>query len=109
MASTIPFLDAVAARRSVYALAKESTIPNERILEIVTHALKHAPSPFNVRSARCIVLFGDEHTKFWENAYKITEQDSPAAIGILGPKIEGYKAAYGTVCTFMPSYKHIRY
>lgn len=97
MASTVPFLTAVAARRSVYALAKESPIPNERILEIVNEALLHAPSPFNVRSARCIVLFGDEHEKLWQNAYKVTEEATPQAIGILGPKIKGFEAAYGTV------------
>ncbi|KAF2706516.1 Nitroreductase [Pleomassaria siparia CBS 279.74] len=99
MASTTPFLTAIAARRSAYALAKESPIPNDRILEIVNQALKHAPSPFNVRSARCIVLFGEEHSKLWENAYKVTEEATPQAIGILGPKIKGFQDAYGT-CLF---------
>jgi predicted oxidoreductase (fatty acid repression mutant protein) len=97
MASTTPFLTAVANRRSVYGLAKESPIHNDRIIEIVNEALKHAPSPFNVRSARCIILFGEEHTKLWQAAYKITEEETPGAIGILGPKITGYEAAYGTV------------
>ena len=97
MASTTPFLTAVASRRSVYALTKESPISNDRILEIVNEALKHAPSPFNVRSARCIVLFGEEHTKLWQSAYDITAEATPGAIGILGPKIRGYEGAYGTV------------
>jgi hypothetical protein len=97
MASTTPFLTAVAARRSVYALDKTSPIPNAQIVSIVTQALTHAPSPFNVRSARCIVLFGDEHTKLWQATYKITEEASPQAIGILGPKIKSYEEAYGTV------------
>ena len=97
MASTTPFFTAVAGRRSVYALSKESPISNDRILEIVNHALKHAPSPFNVRSARCIVLFGEEHTKLWENAYEVTENATPQVMGILGPKIKGFQAAYGTV------------
>jgi len=97
MASAIPFLTAVASRRSVYTLAKESPIPNDRILDIVNEALKNGPSPFNVRSARCIVLFGEEHTKLWQAAYKITKESIPGAIGILGPKIIGYEEAYGTV------------
>jgi predicted oxidoreductase (fatty acid repression mutant protein) len=97
MASSTPFLTAVANRRSLYALSKESPISNDRIVEIVNHALKHAPSPFNVRSTRCIVLFGEEHTKLWENAYKVTEQATPQFMGILGPKMKGYEAAYGTV------------
>lgn len=110
MASTVPFLTAVAARRSVYALAKESPISNDRILEIVNAALKHAPSPFNVRSTRCIVLFGEEHSKLWEAAYKITEQQTPGAIGVLGPKIKGFEGAYGTVshCAISkPAGKHV--
>ncbi|KAL5423762.1 hypothetical protein PMIN06_001618 [Paraphaeosphaeria minitans] len=61
MASATHFLAAVADRRSVYALSKEIPVSNERILELVTEALKHAPSPFNVRSTRAIVLFGAEH------------------------------------------------
>ncbi|KAF2006816.1 Nitroreductase [Amniculicola lignicola CBS 123094] len=99
MASTTPFLSAVATRRSVYALAKDSPIPNERIIEIVNEALKHAPSPFNMRSARCIVLFGDEHNKLWQTAYKITAEATPGAMGTLGPKIQGFESAYGT-CLF---------
>ncbi|OCL10939.1 Nitroreductase [Glonium stellatum] len=99
MASTTSFLAATQARRSMYALAKESPISNERIIEIVEHAIKYAPSPFNVRSTRCVVLFGAEHNKLWEHAYKITEESTPQAIGILGPKINGFAAAYGT-CMF---------
>ncbi|KAF2182181.1 Nitroreductase [Zopfia rhizophila CBS 207.26] len=99
MASTIPFLTVVTGRRSMYALSKESPISNDRILEIVEYALKHAQSPFNVRSTRCIVLLGEEHSKLWEEAFKITAKNSPEAIGVLGPKIKGFVAAYGT-CMF---------
>ena len=101
MASTTSFLAATQARRSMYALSKESPISNDRIIEIVNHALKYAPSPFNVRSARCILLFGQEHNKLWEHAYKITEETTPQAIGVLGPKIKGFEGAYGTVSYLM--------
>jgi len=101
MASTAPFLTAVANRHSRYDLVKASPIPNKRILEIVKHALKYGPSPFNVRSARCLVVFGEHHNKLWQHAYEVTEKDSPASIGILGPKIKGYEAGYGTVCDLL--------
>ncbi|KAF1974991.1 Nitroreductase [Bimuria novae-zelandiae CBS 107.79] len=97
MASTTPFITAIAERRSVYALSNEAPISNERILELVTEALKHAPSPFNVRSCRAVVLFGDEHTALWEEAYRVTEATTPAAISILGPKIKAFGDAKGTV------------
>jgi hypothetical protein len=98
MASTTPFLTTVANRHSRYSLLKNSPIPNSRILEIVHHALAHGPSPFNVRSTRCLVFFGDHHTKLWQHAYDITERETPAALGVLGPKIKGYQAGCGTVC-----------
>lgn len=97
MASKTSFLEAIASRRSVYALSKDSPISNERISELVNEALKHAPSPFNARSTRILVLFGDDHTNLWEHAYKVTEETKPALIGFLGPKIKGFVAAKGTV------------
>ncbi|KAJ8114037.1 hypothetical protein OPT61_g3977 [Boeremia exigua] len=100
MAASTPFLAAVANRHSNYVLLKESPIPNSRILEVVHHALAHGPSPFNVRSARCLVLFGDNHTNLWQHAYDTTEQATPASLAVLGPKIKEYQAAYGTVLFF---------
>ncbi|PVI07167.1 Nitroreductase [Periconia macrospinosa] len=101
MASTVPFLTAVAARRSVYALAKESPIPNSRIVEIVHEALEHCPSPFNVRSTRAVVIFGEYHSKLWDVAYANTEKnEGEKAIQALGPKIKAFGAAYGSVLFF---------
>jgi predicted oxidoreductase (fatty acid repression mutant protein) len=105
--TTTSFLTAVQERRSIYTIKKTSPIPNSRIKEIVHHALKYAPSPFNVRSCRCIILFGAEHEKLWNEAYKITEEQTPGAIGILGPKIRQFGEGYGTVClaifVYLPS------
>jgi predicted oxidoreductase (fatty acid repression mutant protein) len=104
MASTTPFLTAVQNRRSIYTLSKEAPISNDRVLEIVKHALKYAPSPFNVCSTRCIVIFGDEHEKLWQQAYSITEKSNPQAFPILAPKIKGYQQGYGTVSTPNPKF-----
>jgi predicted oxidoreductase (fatty acid repression mutant protein) len=96
-----PFLDAVAARRSIYNLTK--TLPQSttesRILEIVKHALAYAPSPFNMRSCRCIVLFGEEHERLWQEGYRVTAEGphGGAAIQVLGPKIKAFEAGAGTV------------
>ncbi|KAG9197091.1 hypothetical protein G6514_002455 [Epicoccum nigrum] len=100
MSSSTPFLTAVANRHSNYNLLNESPIPNTRILDIVQRALAHGPSPFNVRSARCLVLFNNHHTELWQHAYNATERAKPAALALLGPKIKGYQAAYGTVLFF---------
>jgi predicted oxidoreductase (fatty acid repression mutant protein) len=105
MASTTPhsayqvsFLDAIKIRRSTLALAKESPISDDRIVMIVKHALKHAPSPFNVSSCRAIVLFAAEHDKLWDIALKACEEKlPPPAFEQYKPKLEGYRGAYGTV------------
>lgn len=92
---------------------KQSPIPNSRILEILHHAFAHGPSPFNVRSARCLVFFGDHHTNLWRHVYDATKKDTPAALAVLGPKIKGFQAAYGTVgqlrlCieAYLPLHRH---
>ncbi|KAF2657546.1 Nitroreductase [Lophiostoma macrostomum CBS 122681] len=95
------FLTAVQSRRSIYTIKKSSPIPDARIVEIVQHALKYAPSPFNVRSCRCIVLFGADHEKLWNEAYKITEATMPpAAMEHQGPRIKQFGKGYGTVLFF---------
>ncbi len=38
-----PFLDAMLTRRSIYKLSKEAVIPDDRVVEIVNHAVKHVP------------------------------------------------------------------
>ena len=50
------FFEAAKLRCSVYTLTNKSTISDERIKEIVESAVKHAPSSFNVQSARAVIL-----------------------------------------------------
>lgn len=100
MADKLSFLDATKARRSLYALSKESPIPNDRIISLVEHAIRYAPSPFNARSCRCIVLFGDDHNKLWDMGAVAMQKLMPMAFDIFGPKIQGFRAGYGTVMFF---------
>ena len=59
------FFEAVQARRTYYAISKESPIADEQITEIVNTAVKHSPSAFNSQSARVVVLFGAQHDRLW--------------------------------------------
>jgi uncharacterized protein len=94
----VPFLEAIKIRRSILSLAKESPISDDRIVMIVNHAIKHAPSPFNVQSCRAIVLFGDEHEKLWDFGMQRSKENNPPEVfQNLEGKINGYKNAYGTV------------
>jgi predicted oxidoreductase (fatty acid repression mutant protein) len=97
MADNTSFLEATKARRSLYALSKESSITNNRIFSIIEHAIRYTPSPFNARSCRCIVLLGDHHDKLWDMGAAAIQKCMPMAIDILIPKVQGFRAGYGTV------------
>jgi predicted oxidoreductase (fatty acid repression mutant protein) len=100
MAST-SFLEAVANRRSIYTLTNTSPILQARITSLVHESLKYCPSAFNVRSSRCIILYGTEHTALWDHAASITPQVCPASLhDLLVPRIPLFRAAYGTVLFF---------
>jgi uncharacterized protein len=58
-------LELMKGRRSYYALTKDLTVSTDRIQDIIKEALRETPSSFNSQSNRVIVLFGDEHDKFW--------------------------------------------
>ena len=100
MASSTPFLEAIEARRSIYALANETTIPDSRIEEIVKHAVLHVPSAFNSQTARCVVLLKDQHQKLWDIALEASKASLPPELfeKMVGPRIPGFRGAYGTVC-----------
>ncbi|KAI4843816.1 hypothetical protein E4T44_06538 [Aureobasidium sp. EXF-8845] len=100
MADKTSFLEATKARRSLYALSKESPVSNDRILSIVEHAVRYTPSPFNARSCRCIVLFGDHHDKLWDMGAAAIQRCMPMAVDVLIPKVQGFRAGYGTVLFF---------
>lgn len=101
MASKTSFLDAMSTRRSIYALEASSPVPDSRIIEIVNHTILHCPSPFNVQSARAIVLIGEEHKKLWDIAYEAAQDIfSAAAFEGLKLRILGFRGGYGTVMWF---------
>jgi hypothetical protein len=94
----VPFFEAVKIRRSTIPLAKESPISDERIVMIVNHAIKHAPSPFSVQSCRAIVLFGADHEKLWDIGFVEMEKTMPPSIfANYVDKITSHKNSYGTV------------
>ncbi|WP_151734727.1 nitroreductase family protein ['Paenibacillus yunnanensis' Narsing Rao et al. 2020] len=92
------FLDAVKARRSVYAIGKDAAISDAQIQEIVETAVLHSPTSFNSQSSRAVLLLGDKHDKLWdittETLRKIvpTEQFEGTA-----QKLASFKAGHGTV------------
>jgi predicted oxidoreductase (fatty acid repression mutant protein) len=98
MASKTNFLEAVANRRSIYALNKTSPISDARIEEIVTQLVKDVPSSFNSQSARLVLLLKDEHDKFWDIVRDVLKAIVPESQWEhTGGRIAGFRAGYGTV------------
>lgn len=98
---TKDFYSAVQGRRSYYSIGKASSIPDEKIIETVKFAVKHAPSAFNSQSGRAVVLLGGEHGVLWEIVLetlrkRVPEDRFPAT----RDKIAGFAAGHGTVLFF---------
>jgi len=97
--ATDALLATTKARRTMYKLSNESTIPDSRIEEIVKHAILHVPSAFNTQATRIIVLLKKEHEKLWDITTNVVKPHVPEAAwsSSTGPKMAGLKAAYGTI------------
>jgi uncharacterized protein len=84
-------------RISCYQLTRESTIPDSRIKEIVNFVVKHAPSSFNVQSARVVILLKEEHDALWNIADEVAKSSHPEAYDMLGKMISAFGSAYGSI------------
>ncbi|EMA6344077.1 nitroreductase family protein [Bacillus cytotoxicus] len=98
------FYTAIEDRRSVYAISKEQVVSDEKIQEVIQHAVKHTPSAFNSQSARVVVLLGEQHDKLWdltkETLRKIVPENN---FGATEEKMNAFKSGYGTVLFFEDS------
>jgi predicted oxidoreductase (fatty acid repression mutant protein) len=92
---------AMEQRRSIYHINGESPIGDGRIEEIVGHALRHVPSPFNCQSARVVILLGEQHQYFWKMVWHIFEPVLPQdRVESTRAKIHGYGSGHGTLLFF---------
>ena len=95
------FLQAVAERRSHYALGNSPVLSDERLAEILEQASLHAPSAYNAQSSRVVLLLGKHHEKLWDILMEVMrEKLSPEKFPRTESKINGFKAAYGTILFF---------
>lgn len=95
------FQEAIEKRRSYYQITKSTPISDERIRELVEHAVKHTPSAFNSQSGRVVVLLKEHHDKLWqitrESLRAIVPEDQFQATD---DKIQSFQDGYGTVLFF---------
>jgi len=60
------FYEAIEGRRSHYGISKDEVVSDDKIKEIIEHAVKHTPSAFNSQTARVVLLLDNHHTKLWD-------------------------------------------
>ncbi len=95
------YYEAMKIRRSMYALTRDTTIGKERIKEVVEHSLNYTPSAFNSQSGRVVVLFGDDHDKFWEITKNSLISSQPEERhDETAQKIDNFKHSFGTALFF---------
>ena len=98
------FNTAVAERRTYYGISKESLVSDERIKEIIEHAVKHTPSAFNSQSARVVLLLKKHHDKLWDITKEALRKIVPAdQFGPTEDRINSFGNGYGTVLFFEDS------
>jgi predicted oxidoreductase (fatty acid repression mutant protein) len=96
------FLDLINKRRTIYAVGKNVEQSPEYLTELIQHAIKQSPSSFNSQSSRAVILFNDEHEKFWgfvKEKLKSYAKDEDAAAKT-GAKMDNFAAGVGTVLFF---------
>ncbi|CAR23841.1 putative nitroreductase HBN1 [Lachancea thermotolerans] len=66
-----PFLEALVARRTIYALKPElpSGVELKDVKDIVQTIIKHTPTSFNTQGNRAVILTGESHRKVWDHVY----------------------------------------
>lgn len=60
------FWEAVKGRRTFYQISDEAVTSDERVLELVRDAVRHAPTSFNSQSGRVVILLGENHERLWD-------------------------------------------
>ncbi|QTF08969.1 nitroreductase family protein [Brenneria izadpanahii] len=95
------FLQSIKNRRSIYAIGKTLPISEDRVVSLVTEAVKQSPSSFNSQSSRVVILFGEQHKKLWDivkqQLKKIVPED---AFAPTEKKLASFAAGAGTVLFF---------
>jgi len=95
------FYEAIQDRRSFYGISNETTVPDEKITEVIGHAVKNLPSAFNNQSSRVVVLFGENHTKLWSIAMEALRKVVPSEkFAPTEDKIKSFAAGHGTILYF---------
>ncbi len=96
-------VQAARKRRSRYGLKKEITMTREEVRKLIEDIIVTMPSQANSQTARLVVLFGEEHDRFWDKTLEVIKNtmSKPENFPKTEKKVKlGFKGAYGTILYF---------
>ncbi len=97
----IDYYEALKKRRSHRDVKPESPIGDQRIEEILAHALKHTPTAFNAQGGRIVLTTGKHHDNVWQIVEDALREVVPEGKWEgTEKKIATFKDSYGTVLFF---------
>ena len=99
-------MHAYARRRSIYAL--NGQVDFKQVQSIVEQCVTVTPSPFNVQSARVVLLTPAAHQALWSQLKEVLRnlvRDEAKFAAGTGPKLDGFRAAAGTVLYYIDDSK----
>lgn len=88
------FINALEKRRSQYVINNELPVSIDEIKETIEKVTELVPDAFNMKSARVVTVFGEEHEKLWDEIENVFEGKVPHE------KILGFRNGAGTVLYF---------
>lgn len=88
-------INSLEGRRTIYALNKELGVSEDKVVETISRVTELVPDAFNMHSQRVKIVMGEAQDKLWDKIYD--------AFGgmVAREKIDGFKAAAGTVLYFI--------
>lgn len=95
------FIQELKKRRSIYSLGNDLPLSEEKLTDLVKEVVKESPSSFNSQSQRVVILFNDEHKKFWSITEEVLKPLTPEeAFPATQEKLAGFAQAKGTILFF---------
>ncbi len=95
------FTDSMKNRRSYYNISKESTVSDEKLIELIKTATTHTPSAYNSQIQRVCLLLKDNHDDLWDITLNTLKAIVPKEnFAPTQEKIDSFKGGYGTILYF---------
>ena len=93
--------DSLNRRRSIYDLSGVLPISENCFIETIESCILHCPTPFNVQSARVVILFGKKHLLLWQKIWEeLRNLITDKQVAGIKKKIDSFAKAYGTILFF---------